>query len=399
MQLSFKIISAPGPADQDIRAFIAENDNDFYPPIAARRSLTEFVQSVYEHNGKYVVCFFDGRIIGLTSIYLTHPAFITYYHYVAIDKAFRHKGIGTALYNYVHDICRENGVQRAIVKTWSTNQTSQAMFKKHGFFHLDTIEDDRSPGIHTYFFTKYFYDIFLQRPLMRLAITGSIDNYSMGRFAKTMSSIPKTTYNGQSPIPFTVVSDPFEPFLTGYKGPDSKIASTERFNDLLQSLEQNGVSHLLFLDGYNYPFVDYQRIKTNIEILDLAALTKKLVNARDKKCLLIASDISASIEFFDVANIQIPGQTDSKRINAIIDEIKAGKVAPAYYKHEIATIALLNDCNAVLLGSAELHTMFGFDKIYNEIEVFDPWIEIALAIQSSRMKFEDQLIAAASDKL
>jgi L-amino acid N-acyltransferase YncA len=394
MQLSFKIISSPGPADQEILAFIVDNDADFYPPIAARRNLTDFVQSVYTHSGRYVVCYSGGRIVGLTSIYLTHPSFITYYHYVAIAKELRQQGIATTLYNYVHEICKENGVQRAIVKTWSTNMVSQSMFKKHGFFHVDTLEDDRSEGVHTYFFAKYFYDVLLQQPLKRLGITGNNDNYAMGRITKTFASMPKTTYNGQLPIPFTILSDPFGSLSSGKVQPAGKAGFTEKHNSILENMEQNGVSHLLYLDSYNLPLADNAGIKTNIEILDLATIIKKLVSSRNKNCLLIAADISASIDYFDITQINIPGHADSKRIKAIIDEIRSGKAAPAYYKREIATIALLNNCNAILLGSVELHTMFGFDKMYNEIEIFDPWIEIALILQSSRMRSENEDPAA-----
>lgn len=384
MQLSFKIISSPGPEDIRIHDFIAQNDNDFYPPIAARRDLTEFVQSVYDHNGKYVICYCNDEIVGLTSIYLNHPSFITYYHYVAVDKEFRHKGVATSLYNYVHDICREHGVQRAIVKTWSTNKTSQGMFNKHGFFHLDTIEDDRSPGIHTYFFAKSFSDTWFREPLKRLAVIGSNESYALGYIAKTISSIPRSNSFNYIPLPVAIISASFS-LSQGSKGQD-KDENIKRFNDVVADLERNGVSHLFVIDSYNYPFIDIGSINTKVEILDLAAITKGLVNARNKKCLLVAVDIRASIDFFDIENVQIPGYNDSKRISEIINEIRAGYVSPAYYKHEIATIALLNDCNCLLLGSVELHTMFGTDKRYNGVEIFDPWMETAVIIQNNRMR-------------
>ena len=382
MQLSFKIISSPCPEDIRIHDFIAENDNDFYPPIAARRDLTEFVQSVYDHNGKYVLCYCGDTIVGLTSIYLNHPSFITYYHYVAVNRDFRHKGIATALYNKVHEICKESGVQRAIVKTWSTNKTSQGMFNKHGFFHLDTIEDDRSPGIHTYFFAKSFSDVVFKNPLKHIAILGGNDSYAVAQVVKTIASIPKSNNFGRLPLPYTAIADA----TLRQSGEKPEVPATaEKYERMLADLEQNGVSHLLVVDNYKYPSVDFRTIPTDIEVIDVAAITKEIVDARHKKCLLIADDIPGSMTFFDIENVQIPGYNDLKRITEIIGEIRSGTVSPGYYKHEIATIALFNDCNCILLGSVELHAMFGTDKLYNGVEIFDPWMEVAVIVQNNRM--------------
>src|SRR5436190_2001284 len=130
MALSYRIIDKPGEHDAAILAFFRANDHEFYPPIAARRELTSFVQSIYEDIGKYILCYDGDKIVGLTTIIAKHPEFLYYYQYVAIDKDYRHIGIATKLYEMVTEICKEQGALRAIVKTWSLNKPSQAMFPK-----------------------------------------------------------------------------------------------------------------------------------------------------------------------------------------------------------------------------------------------------------------------------
>jgi hypothetical protein len=256
------------------------------------------------------------------------------------------------------------------------------MFNKHGFFHLDTIEDDRSPGVHTYFFAKSFSDVLFKYPVKRLGIIGGNDNYALMKVANTIASIPKSNNFGRFPPPLTIVSDPFS---LPHGGKADKVTVKDGLKNVISCFEQEKVSHLLVTDSYNYPYVDFNNISTGIEVIDIAAITRAIVNARNKKCLLVAADIPASMNFFDIDNVQIPGHNDMRRINEIIGEIRMGYVSPAYYKHEIATIALFNDCNCIVLGSVELHSMFGPDKLYNGVEIFDPWMEVAIIIQNNRM--------------
>lgn len=375
MQLTFKIISSPGELDGRIRDFIAANDNDFYPTISSRRDLADFVQSVFVAKGRYVVCFDGKKIAGLTSIYLDHPSFITYYHYIAIDKDYRGKGISTTLYNMVHEICREYGVQWAIVKTWSTNHVSQAMFKKHGFFHLYTAEDDRSAGIHTYFYAKSFSQEWFRQSLKCIAIIGGDNHYALGNFVATISSIPKINSDGRPALPFIVTS-----------GRDVGI---------IPGIGDNIVSHALALDGSN----TLSGLNENIEIIDFAGITKRLVTERKKKWMLVAESGSIAKAYFGINDLHFPANNEQKRVDKIIEEIKTGRVSPAYYKSEIAAIASLNDCKGVLLGVPGLHTMFSFDKVFHGIEIFDPWLELAIIIQNNRMNFKPQIADNAAESL
>ena len=358
MDLTYKIISSPGETDIQIRDFIAANDHDFYPTIASRRDLAEFVQLVYVYKGKYVVCYDGETIVGLSGIYLDHVSFITYYLYVAIDKNYRGRGISTTLFNYLHEICRELRVQWAIVKTWSTNMVSQSMFKKHGFFHLYTTEDDRSKGVHTFFYAKSFADEWFDMPIKRIAIIGDDNNYALANFVHTISSIPKTNSETNSLLPYVVVSN--------------------KDKDIYSHMCRNDVSHIFALDIDS----DLSRDVTDAEIIDLAGITQRLVNERKKKWVLIADEVSGVASRLGIENLVRPG--DQQRVDEIIGEIRTGKVSPAYYKKEIADIARVSGGTGILLGTPELHTMFAFDKMFEGMEIFDPWLEVAIIIQNNR---------------
>ena len=352
MELTYEIVWLPGATDVLIRDFIAANDDDFYPPIATRRNLDEFVQLVYDHKGCFIVCRDADRIVGINSIYLDHPSFITYYLYVAIDKAYRGKGISNTLYEMMHELCRERGVQWAIVKTWSENKVSQAMFKKHGFFHLYTVADDRSKGVHTYFFAKSFSKERFRQPVQRIGVTGS-NSYALANIVHTLCNMPAMSDAVNTPVPVTAISG------NAMSVPDD-------------------VSHLIILDKG-------AGIKTNAEVIDIGGITKRLVEERKKDFLLIASSDAA--DSLSAGNVRRPDAQTQVRINEIITALSTGQVLPSYYKDEITNMARRVGCTAVLLGMPALHTMFGFDKVYNGVEVCDPWLELAIIIQHNRMSF------------
>ena len=364
MQLQYKIISSPGNLDALIRDFIVANDHDFYPTIASRRDLSDFVQSVYQAKGRYVICFDGEKIVGLTSVYLDHPSFITYYHYIAIDKNYRGHGISTKLYNYVHEICKEHGVQWAIVKTWSTNLVSQAMFKKHGFFHLYTIEDDRSKGVHTYFYAKSFSTDPFINPVRSIAIIGKENGYALGNFARTISSMPRTYFKTNGALPFFVINNCADDVVSVGLG--------------------GSASHVLFLDDK----LSFSEQGSKIECIHLSNITKILVQQRKIKWLLVGDIDGISNEYSAINNVRLPSEKTQARISELITEIRTGMVSPSYHKIEIATMAASGGYEGIVLGSPELHTMFNFDKMFNSVEIFDPWLELAILIQNNRLNFK-----------
>ena len=73
------------------------------------------------------------------------------------------------------------------------------------------------------------------------------------------------------------------------------------------------------------------------------------------------------------------------RIDEIINDMERGNTKPAYHKEDLTEIVIAHGCNGLLLGSVELHTMFGFDRSYKGVEIFDVFLEIAIIIQNARM--------------
>ena len=364
MELSYKIISSPGDHDKDIIDFLRENDHDFYPPIAARKDLTLFVQNVYDEDGKYFLCYAEnGAIVALTTLLANHPQFLYYYQYIAVDKDFRGKGIGSKLYDKVTEQCYKDGTLRAIVKTWSLNLKSQAMFRKHGFFHSETIEDDRSKGVHSLFFIKSFSEIKFRQPLKSLCIVGA--GYGIINFSRVLFDLTRVG----EPLSFVTVNDP------------------DYGSHLMQTLYGNSMqlSHIIFTDLLVYPLLRNINADINIEVPDLLDITNALLSKSTKKWMLVGKDAAKLADVINADNIVIPGKDSINRIDEIISDIEKGNTKPAYHKEEVTQIACAHGCKGVLLGSVELHTMFGFDRCFKGVEIFDVFLEIAIIIQNARM--------------
>ena len=364
MELSYKVISSPGAHDKDIIYFLRENDADFYPPIAARKDLTLFVQNVYDEDGKYFVCYAEnGAIVALTTLLANHPQFLYYYQYIAVDKNFRGRGIGSVLYDKVTEQCYKDGTLRAIVKTWSSNLRSQAMFRKHGFFHSETIEDDRSKGVHSLFFIKSFSAIKFRRPIKNLCIVGS--GYGLINFSRLLFELSK---EGE-PLPFVTVNAP-------------------DYNDHLMHMlsgKDMQLSHIIFTDLLVYPLLANINGGINIEMPDLLGITKTLLAKSTKKWMLVGKDVAKLADVISAGNVVIPGRDSINRVDEIINDIEKGNTKPAYHKEELAAIASSQGCNGLLLGSVELHTMFGFDRSFKGVEIFDIFLEMAIIFQNARM--------------
>ncbi len=364
MELSYKVISSPGDHDKDIIDFLRENDDDFYPPIAARKDLTLFVQNVYDEDGKYFVCYAEnGVIVALTTLLTNHPQFLYYYQYIAVDKNFRGKGIGSILYDKVTEQCYKDGTLRAIVKTWSLNLRSQSMFRKHGFIHSETIEDDRSKGIHSLFFIKSFSGIKFEHPLKNLCIVGA--GFGLINFSRLLFEI---TREGE-PLSFVTVNDP------DYGG------------HLIQKLSANEMqlSHMIFTDLLQYTLPENINAGINIEVPDLLGITKALLAKSPKKWMLVGKNAAKLVDVINADNVAIPGKDSINRIDEIINDMERGNTKPAYHKEDLTEIVIAHGCNGLLLGSVELHTMFGFDRSYKGVEIFDVFLEIAIIIQNARM--------------
>jgi len=361
MSLQYHILAQPGFWDDAILAFLARNDHDFYPPIAQRRTLEDFRQSVYDRKGRFLLCTENNNIVGLSSIYLDHPDYIAYYLYTAIDSSHRGLGIANVFFNMQHDICRENKIQRAIVKTWSTNPVSQEMFRRHGFFHAYSYPDDRSKGVHTYFFVKTFANTLIKGRVNNLVVVSDRNGYAAGNFTKLLTGIPKTTLGIVNKLPLTLHHTDVENF----------------------QLKNESASHFIDISGTDkFANLEIQ----GMEKIDPFVIAVQLINERKVKPLVLGgSDRTKTIQLLADAGCHhflMPEAADEELIT-MHRQIAIGEVNPEYWRQRVVALAAENNCDAVMAADPLWHGIFGFDKICNGIELFDPWTEAALLIQSN----------------
>jgi len=384
MNLSFNIISSYGDISEELFDFIKAHDEDFYPPISKRKTITDYVRSIFDIDGRFLACYDNGKLVGLLGIALAHPTFIHFYHYAAIDSDYRNKGIASALFQKAEEICRAHGAQRVTARTWSLNKTSQLLLESNGFVHVDTVTDDRGKGVHTYYYTKSLADMKFRQPVKLLGMIGGMGTYSTGMFAQTISCVPKTIIEEQQLLPFIIVNDPTVPNRIKYITEHREAELTEKLKEVISLLPQGKLSHILFLCFTIHPYIRSLDIDSNVEILDLVTISEYLVKRSGKKYLLLATNIVYTHSYFHSDNIHFPGDQHDKRIQEVIRDVKAGIAPPHYYRQEVVAMAKANDCDGILIGCTDIHNMFGFDKAYNGIEVIDPLIELALIINGNR---------------
>ena len=116
----------------------------------------------------------------------------------------------------------------------------------------------------------------------------------------------------------------------------------------------------------------------NIDIVDF---TIDLIRKSKNKWLLVATEETYLDNSIMHTNIVIPDEIDKERINQYITEIKVA-VSQEYYKEEISHIAKKYMCDGIILGSLEVHKMYGNEKIYKGIEIIDPLLEFAIFIEN-----------------
>jgi aspartate racemase len=264
------------------------------------------------------------------------------------------------------------------------------LLQANGFIHTETVYNDRGPGVHTYYYTKTFItDKFIDKSIRCLGIIGGMGTYGTGLFIKTLSYIPRTIEREQQLQHFVLVNDPTVPNRIEYITQRREGELVVTLEQTLEQLNQQMVSHLVFLCFTIHPYLKYLNIADNVSLINLVDVTRHALQQSDKRWLLAATEITYELNDFG-ANVVIPGSDDSRRIQEIILEVKKGVVEPGYYGDELIGIAKRNNCKGIVLGCTDIHHMYGFDKIRDGVELFDPQIELALAVESSRSKSFDK---------
>ena len=145
-------------------------DQDFVPALSRRQSL-DFWIDLFE-KGIILYAIEDETIAGFLAYYpslngvmleelrpfvnispvLSSPATNepfqgAYLHFIAVSPEFRGKQVGSLLMTALLEDAQRNGASKLRVVTWSTNERSLNLYKKHGFLEFRCIDNDRGKGI------------------------------------------------------------------------------------------------------------------------------------------------------------------------------------------------------------------------------------------------------------
>ena len=363
--------------------FFVAQDADFYPPISQRTSMQAYVASIMQPDGALIVASDADRVIGIAGLTFEHPRFRYFIQYVATDSSYRKQGIAHLLFDKAFTLLQKRGADRVTIRTWSANQRSQQLFSSTGFILYDKVFNDRGEGIHSYYFGKSFLTGYLKQQPECIGILGGMGSFSTGNFIRTLTGTNKRMQGDSDSLSFVLVNDPAIPDRSKSIRENKVPEMTAAVNTAIEKIMAGEVSHLLLLCFTLHPFIDRLKIPGRTELIDLVDFTRQAISGSGDQWMLAATLSSYEMDHFSAAEIHFPRYEDRQRIQDMISSIKTG-LDPVHYKKELAAIAHENGCSGVVLGCTDLHGMFGYDKTYDDVHVFDPLIELAFLLEAKR---------------
>lgn len=381
---TIRVIDRREDMNGEVLAFITRFDATFYPPLSSRGSIDAYIDSLFAMNARFIICSNGASLIGLAGICLNHSIWKYSYQYMAVDEAYRLRGVPGILLEEAYRIFREHGAVRFVGRTWSTNAASIQHFRKYGFIHFDTVMDDRGAGIHTFYFTKIIQPLSFGNEVKLLGMIGGMGTFATGNFIRSLSGIPQATPREQDMLSYVVINEATVPDRLSYIREGRTAELTDSLIRALDTINQDRLSHLLVLCFTVHPFIDRLPVQPNVEVINLVTISHVLIGAEPAtRWLLVAARGSYSMELMSREQLVYPSAGETDRIHDIIFDIKKG-IDPAYYKEEIAAIARNNQCTGLLLGCTDLHGMYGFSQQYEGIRVLDPLAELIFHLHDAR---------------
>ena len=164
------------PAEQrQLYDLLIECDEDFVPPLSARRSTTQTDLAPAARNpegvrdywrvllGQHVVlCFCEERVVGFLSFrpeylcsVLSDGVTYCYLSTMAVSHSCRGQRISPRLYGAALDWARDNLPGRPVLlRTWSTNRAQAHLMPELGFDEVLRLPNDRGNGVDTIYYRK-----------------------------------------------------------------------------------------------------------------------------------------------------------------------------------------------------------------------------------------------------
>ena len=142
-------------------ALLKSVDSEFFPPLSDGRferignakDLEEYLDRLAE--GEILYIEEKNRAIGLIGYFVKFRKYgCAFIENISVAKKSRKKGHGTTLLRECLGRLSGQGAAKTLVRTWSTNAASIALYNKFGFTLEKAIKDDRAKGVHTLHFEK-----------------------------------------------------------------------------------------------------------------------------------------------------------------------------------------------------------------------------------------------------
>jgi RimJ/RimL family protein N-acetyltransferase len=338
LNLEYNIIKDYNDIANDVFDFFETHEADFCPPLSTRAAtVREYILSVFDFDWRIATCHHNGKLIGAMGINLNHSRWKHYYQLIAIEYEYRRDGIAQVLVDMCNKLLIENGVQRVIARTSSPNIASQNLLLKNGFIHFDTLLNDKGPGLHSYFYSKCFKNK-EQLNGTDISLQLNINPFTFSNITQTIAKIPR------------LVKEPLSVNVTVCTAISSLQATTQK-NETISVHLHEVVKKISFL-------VD------------------------DKKKWLVVTDVAAPLaDEVKKKNYVFADETLQQKIQASFTEIRRGTEV-VFYANDFIQFAKSNNCNGLLLIAPELHGMFKFERMQDDVEIFDVLLEFIFLTKS-----------------
>jgi ribosomal protein S18 acetylase RimI-like enzyme len=366
---NLRIVEKYVDVNAEIIQFFEDNDRDFYPPISQRTELTSFIELTFIHLGFIIVYEQEGKIIGLVAVCFENPRYQYYLRYIAVSQSNRGLGIGHQLIQAASYFVHKSGGTQLILTSWSSNVKAKNFYNKIGFVIIDILEDDRSPGVHTYIFALDLLKGLITRPVAGIDLITEDHPQILEKVQRIFLDIDKE-------------KSVLEPFI---KSAEQMQAIPENFikHRFLQPSTFQVFTHTLNLT-YAYPTFELTH-DTSIEYINILDYCTRSLAKVTKKYLVLHQSKEIKSHGIHYPHAVYLNQTDELILQEVIQRIIDGQNASDY----ASDFLLLSDkyaCDGLILADNALSGMFRYRKMIEGKVVIDPLRDFAIHVGSQRLK-------------
>ncbi len=373
---NLRIVAKYSDVNAEIIQFFEQNDPDFYPPISQRTQLTSFIELTFIHRGFIILFEKEGKIIGLAALCFENPTYQYYLHYIAVIKSQRGFGIGQQLIQAASYYVQQAGGSQLILTSWSSNVKAKHFYNKIGFVIIDILEDDRSPGIHTYIFALDLVDGIITKSIEGIELIME-DQSSLEKVQRDFLGIDK-----EKSILGVFVHTPEK--MQVYDGNFFKYK-------FFQPFAHRAPTHVLNLT-YVHPALELTA-DASVEYVNLLDFCSRYLELGTKNYLVIHESIEKISNKIDYPHLVYLDSSDELIVQKAIQHVYAGKGANEY-SSDFLELTRQYGCNGLLIAQNSLSGMFNYRKIVEGLVVVDLLRDFAIHVASQRLKLHfsvDQL--------